>query len=170
MTYQEIINKRKLSANSLRDYKIKISIIKRNLEDMPLKDITPKIIADFINNYPKLSMVKQIKSTLSDSFNEAIASRYVTINPVTVIKSPKIKVQRSRLTLEQFKEALNNSPEIYKIYFLLFVLTSQPIGDIASLKWCDLKNDKIYISSKKKRLKDCNSFRFKAFFFQSIYS
>lgn len=149
MTYQEIINKRELSSNSLRDYKIKISIIKRNLDDIPLKDITSKIIADFINGYPKQSMAKQIKSTLSDSFNEAIASGYVTINPVTVIKSPKIKVQRSRLTLEQFKKTLNNSPEIYKNIFLLSVLTGQRIGDMATLRWNDIKNDKIYIEQEK---------------------
>lgn len=148
-SYQDIVNKRGLSANSLRDYKIKISVIKKTLKDIDIKNISSKLVADFINNYPKPSMAKQLRSTLSDAFNEAIAAGITTNNPVSIVKSPKIKIKRSRLTLEQFNIAANNAPKKYSNMFKLALLTGQRIGDITSLKWSDIREGKIFIEQSK---------------------
>lgn len=148
-SYYEIINKRGLSANSIRDYKSKISIIKTNLDDIDIKEITTKSISDLINNYPKLAMAKKLRATLLDAFNEAIASGLINSNPVVVTKAPKTKVQRARLTLEQFNIALNAATDKYKYLFLLAVLTGQRIGDLVTIKWSDINNGKIYIEQSK---------------------
>lgn len=148
-SYQDIVNKRGLSANSLRDYKSKISIIKTLLDDIDIKEITTKSISDLINNYPKLAMAKKLRATLLDAFNEAIANGLIENNPVIVTKAPKTKVQRIRLTLEQFNHALNTTTDKYKYLFLLAVLTGQRIGDLVALKWSNIINGKIYIEQSK---------------------
>lgn len=147
--YHEIVNKRGLRKNSLRDYKTKISILKANLADSNINELTAKEIASFINNYRSPSMAKLLRTTLSDAFNEAIAAGLANNNPVTITKPPKTKVMRSRLELDQFKTALDNAPKKYGYMFMLSLLTGQRIGDITLLKWEDIKEDRLYIEQSK---------------------
>ncbi|WP_267128202.1 tyrosine-type recombinase/integrase [Entomomonas moraniae] len=49
--YYDIVNSRELREKTLVDYRSKINIIKSKLGDKNILDITPKDIADFINNY-----------------------------------------------------------------------------------------------------------------------
>lgn len=147
--YLDIINSRGLKAKTVADYKSKINIIKCKLEDIDIQDITPKRIADFINNYEGASMAKLLRSTLSDAFNEAIAGGLVNNNPVSVTRPPKTKVARSRIELDQFMQAVSNAKPKYGYVFLLSLLTGQRIGDITRLKWEDIKDNRIYIEQSK---------------------
>lgn len=144
--YQEKLKCRGLREKTLTDYISKIRLLKANLENQAIEDITPKEIATFIANYPKKSMVKLLRSTLSDAFNEAIAEGMVKENPVSVTKPPKTNVQRSRLSLEEFKYALEHTNDKYRLLFLLAILTAQRISDIINMKWDDIKNDKLYVT------------------------
>ncbi len=147
--YNSILNKRGLREKTLKDYKSKLSIIKSCIDDLDILEITPKIVSDFVNNYPKPPMAKLLRSTLSDAFNEAISAGITTSNPVLITKTPKTKVQRSRLTLDQFLSAINHTNSTYKYIFLLAVLTGQRISDIVNLKWSDIRKDKIFIEQSK---------------------
>ncbi|HCR3771654.1 TPA: tyrosine-type recombinase/integrase, partial [Proteus mirabilis] len=131
---------------TLYDYNSKIKIIKLNIADAPLNEITTKDIASFISNYSKRSMAKLMRVTLLDAFNEAIAEGLLNENPVSVTRAPKTQVNRARLTLDDFNYAINHTNKKYKNLFLLALLTAQRISDIENMKWSDIKNDRIYIT------------------------
>lgn len=94
-------------------------------------------------------MAKQIRSTLSNAFDEAIASGLAERNPVSTTKPPKIKIQRSRLTIEQFQHAMSSANCQYGSMFALALLTGQRIGDIVNMKWSDIRNEKLFIEQSK---------------------
>ncbi|MFB0770326.1 tyrosine-type recombinase/integrase [Proteus cibi] len=144
--YHDKLKTRGLREKTLYDYNSKIKIIKLNISDMPINEITTKDISNFISNYPKRSMAKLMRVTLLDSFNEAIAEGLITENPVSVTRAPKTQVNRARLTLDEFNFAINNTNKRYKNLFLLALLTAQRISDIENMKWSDVKNDRIYIT------------------------
>ncbi|WP_193014478.1 MULTISPECIES: tyrosine-type recombinase/integrase [Gammaproteobacteria] len=135
-----------MKEKTLADYSSRINLIKLNFEDKDITEITARDIAHFISEYPKKSMAKLLRLTLSDAFNEAIADGVLTINLVSVTRSPKTSVQRSRLSLEEFNYALNNIRKKYRLLFLLSILTAQRIGDITTMRWDDIKNDRLYIT------------------------
>ena len=147
--YKEKLNHRGLREKTLSDYHSKINLIKVNFINCPIEDITSRDIAKFISNYPKKSMARLLRSTLSDAFNEAIADGVISLNPVSVTKAPKITVQRARLSLEQFQYALNNTSDKYRNIFLLALLTAQRIGDVVNMKWSDINNDRLLVEQSK---------------------
>ncbi|HEK0586625.1 TPA: tyrosine-type recombinase/integrase [Proteus mirabilis] len=144
--YQDGLKKRGLRKKTLYDYNSKIKIIKLNIADAPLNEITTKDIASFISNYSKRSMAKLMRVTLLDAFNEAIAEGLLNENPVSVTRAPKTQVNRARLTLDDFNYAINHTNKKYKNLFLLALLTAQRISDIENMKWSDIKNDRIHIT------------------------
>lgn len=148
-TYQIILEKRDIKKKTLLDYYLKIKLLKRNIIDTPIKQITTKEISDFINTYESLSMAKMLRLTLLDAFNEAIASGVVDTNPVSITKSPKTKVQRPRLTLEQFNYAVNKASDKYSNIFLFALLVGQRIGDIVKMKWSDIKDGRLLVNQSK---------------------
>lgn len=147
--YQVILSQRGLREKTIKDYANRIGLIKKHFANKPMNCITPKDIYSFINSYPKKTMAKLLRSILSDSFHEAIAAGIVTSNPVSVTKAPKVTVQRTRLTLEQFQYAVDHAPEKYRNVFLLALLTAQRISDIVKMKWSDIHNDRLLIEQSK---------------------
>ncbi len=62
-------------------------------------------MAEFLNSYPeqgKTATAKLIRGILIDLFNEAIAEGHLETNPVVATKAPRVQVQRTRLSLEEF--------------------------------------------------------------------
>lgn len=147
--YYDILEKRELKPKSLKDYRSRVAILKKHFPNISINEVTTKDISSFINSYPKPTMAKLLRSTLSDAFNEAIANGLVSNNPVSITKSPKVKIQRSRLTLEQFNIAVKNADKQYANIFLLSLLTAQRIGDIVNMKWSDIKDNRLFIKQSK---------------------
>lgn len=147
--YQTILSQRGLREKTIKDYSNRIGLIKKHFNNKLMDCITPKDVYSFINSYPKKTMAKLLRSILSDSFNEAIAAGLVNSNPVSITKAPKVIVQRTRLTLEQFQHATSNTTQKYKNIFLLALLTAQRIGDIVKMRWSDIHNGKLLIEQSK---------------------
>lgn len=89
----------------------------------------------------KDTMAQRVRSALIDFFKEAVYEGHFPAdkpNPATVSRTPKIKIRRSRLTLDVFKRALawaqeNQMPQQWKAY-LLALLTGQRLDDICNLR------------------------------------
>ncbi|WP_342122181.1 tyrosine-type recombinase/integrase, partial [Proteus mirabilis] len=143
------VNSRGLKEKTLYDYESRIKLIKLHFNDCPIENVTPRDVATFISEYPKKAMAKLLRSTMLDAFNEAIADGVIKENPVSVTKPPKTSVQRSRLSLEEFKYALEHTNDKYRYMFLLAILTAQRISDVINMKWDDIKNDRLYVTQLK---------------------
>lgn len=147
--YFVILEKRGLKPKSLSDYLSQIKIIKNNLPDISISDITTKQIQEFIGGYNKQTMARLLRSLLLDSFNEAIRTGIIENNPVSITRPPKIQIKRQRLSYEDFIKIIKNSEDKYKYIFILSLLTGQRIGDIVKIKWGDIKDSKLYIEQSK---------------------
>lgn len=149
--YHLILQNRGLKNSTLKFYSNRINILKNNFSNVNLEDVTTRLISDFIGSYSKRkpTMAKLLKSLLSDALNEAIARGIIDKNSASVIKNPRVVVQRPRLTLEQFNYALLNANDKYRNIFLLAILTGQRISDLVKLKWTDIQDDKIFIQQLK---------------------
>ncbi|WP_284454336.1 tyrosine-type recombinase/integrase [Cupriavidus campinensis] len=102
------------------------------------------------------NMAKLIRKTLMDMFREAEAAGHIEVgkNPVMVTRAPKITVERSRLTLEQFRavyaEAQKVEPCIARSLELA-LLTGQRREDLAHMKFADVKDGFLHVIQSKSR-------------------
>ncbi len=102
------------------------------------------------------NMAKLVRKTLMDMFQEAVAAGHIEAgkNPVTVTRTPKIIVERSRLTLEQFrvlhKAALEEEPCLAR-GLELALLTGQRREDLAKMKFADIKDGFLHVIQSKGR-------------------
>ncbi|ENO5922062.1 tyrosine-type recombinase/integrase, partial [Salmonella enterica subsp. enterica serovar Poona] len=93
-----------------------------------------------------------MRSTLLDIFREAIAEGLLTMNPVEATRNSRVKVKRSRLSVEEFvaiMEASDDMPAWVKLSMALAVVTAQRVSDIAKIKWADIHDDRLWIEQKK---------------------
>lgn len=127
--------------------------------DKALASITTGDIAKYVKDRAEDSadMAKLIRKTLKDMFQEAEAAGEIEAgkNPVTVTRTPKITVERSRLTLEQFQAvyaAAKESSEPWMQRALeLALLTGQRREDIAGMKFADVKDGFLHVIQSKGR-------------------
>ncbi|MFS1537742.1 MAG: phage integrase Arm DNA-binding domain-containing protein [Candidatus Phlomobacter fragariae] len=153
--YEEILKTRGLREKTLIDYKSKLLGIRKGILDAPIQNISTKIITDFIYSYitnGKPSAAKQVRGTLNDIFKEALYAGVIKINPVSQTKILKIKIQRSRLSIDDFNIILNLINEDKKWLadaMKLALVTDQRISDIVRMKWEDIHDGKLWIIQQK---------------------
>ncbi|WP_422389597.1 tyrosine-type recombinase/integrase [Candidatus Regiella endosymbiont of Tuberolachnus salignus] len=127
--------------------------------DKTLNTLTTKEIAEFINSYSnqgKTTTAKLIRSLLIDMFNEAIAEGHLATNPATATKSPRVQVQRERLSLEDFlviRGVANKQQPWVALSMDLALLTGQRVGDIQQMRWHDIYDGKWWVKQQKTGMK-----------------
>ncbi|MFS1583880.1 MAG: phage integrase Arm DNA-binding domain-containing protein [Candidatus Arsenophonus phytopathogenicus] len=147
--YEEILKTRGLREKTLKDYKQRIGVIRRGFIDAPIQNITTKIIANFIHEFikdGKITTAKALRKSLIDCFKEALEAGLVQTNPAELTKTPRIKIMRSRLSIEDFNAILKSIN--YDDYWLshamkIALITGQRISDISKMKWEDIHNNKL---------------------------
>lgn len=93
-----------------------------------------------------------MRSLLNDCFREAISLGLIQINPVTSTKTPKIKIQRARLSLEDFNTILgliNNGHHWLTHAMKLALVTGQRVSDVSKIKYKDIHDGKLWIIQQK---------------------
>lgn len=154
-TYEKELDRRKLASKTMESYTRFLKTIKEGIGPFPIEDVDTKALADFLapwRDEGKATMHNRIRNFLKDVFGTAIAHGVITTNPIEYIKTEKVSVARSRLSLEEFKAICNNTPSLYpwaKPCFELALLTGQRIGDIQAMKWEDIRDGKIFIIQQK---------------------
>ncbi|PPC63823.1 integrase [Pantoea sp. ICBG 1758] len=154
-TYEKELDRRQLAAKTMESYTRFLKTIKEGIGPFPIEDIDTKALADFLAPWRddgKATMHNRIRNFLKDVFATAIAHGVIKVNPIEYIKTEKVEVARSRLSLEDFKKICASVPDFYpwgKACFELALLTGQRIGDIQAMKWEDIRNGKIYVIQQK---------------------
>lgn len=100
----------------------------------------------------KTTTAKLLRGSLIDCFNEALASDLVKINPADLTKTPKTKIQRVRLSLNDFNTILNliNDDDHWLTHAMkLALITGQRVSDISKMKWKDIHDGKLWIIQQK---------------------
>jgi len=155
VTYEKELIRRKLAAKTMESYERFLRTIKDGIGPFPIEDIDTKVLADFLAPWRddgKATMHNRIRNFLKDVFATAIAHGVIKTNPIEYIKTEKVEIVRSRLSLEEFKLICANTPSLYpwaKPCFELALLTGQRISDIQAMKWADIRDNKIYVEQQK---------------------
>ena len=124
-----------------------------------LKEVTTRTIADFLKTYDKKERMQQgMRSLLIDAFREAIQAGWCDKNPVEVTRAKRVETKRARLSLDQFTaiyaKAVEAGPTWLVHFMELAILTGQRRGDIAKMKYRDIKDDCLNVVQQKNKKTD----------------
>ncbi|HAK8204803.1 TPA: tyrosine-type recombinase/integrase [Salmonella enterica] len=153
--YISILERRSLTDSSMAEYRSRIKSITAWFTSKYISEITTRDVATFLESYTssgKDSRAKVMRSTLLDMFREAIAEGLLMMNPVEATRNTRVKVKRSRLSVDQFMVIMKSSvdmPVWVKLSMGLAVVTAQRVSDIAKIKWSDIHDDRLWIEQKK---------------------
>jgi integrase len=123
-----------------------------------LRSIQTREVAEFLDGIDKPNMAKLVRKTLYDMMRIAETKGMIDTgkNPVTVTRTPEIEVERSRLTLEQFraiyKEAGKMEPWVARS-FELALLTGQRREDVANMLFADAKDGFLFVEQQKTKMR-----------------
>lgn len=107
---------------------------------MRLNSITTKVIKSFLDSYVvqgKNRMAQSIRSVYCDIFAEAAGSGEVesNFNPAKVVKNPVAKVEKARLSLNQFNLIAEHQKYLpHRCAYLLALVTAQRRTDLCLLR------------------------------------
>lgn len=162
-SYKGIIKKRladeEIAKSTASSMSQRCTTISAAIGSSVLKQVTTRTIADFLATYgDKERMAQAQRSLLLDIFREAIAAGWCDRNPVEVTRAKRIETKRQRLSLDQFKaihaKAVESGP-IWLVHFIeLALLTGQRRGDIAHMRYRDIKDECLNVNQQKNKRTD----------------
>ncbi|MBO0612955.1 tyrosine-type recombinase/integrase [Thiothrix fructosivorans] len=116
-------------------------LLVKQFGEKPLTEVSTRLISEFMDGYVergKARTAQSIRNSLSDIFTEAISTGWMEANnnPAKLTRSPKVRTQRARLTLEQFKLIYAQATEEWEKRMLeLAILTSHAgTADLSTLQ------------------------------------
>lgn len=139
--YIKILAERNLKPKTIEIKTYLIKVIRQEIGNNPLSQITPPDITKLIKIYTdqdKAPSAKCMYHLLKDVFREAYAHGWNDRNPAEPIKCPTVVVKRSRMTLGEFKKILNEAEKtgnkIMHDAMTLALVSGQRRSDIAEMK------------------------------------
>ncbi|HHL0958883.1 TPA: tyrosine-type recombinase/integrase [Serratia marcescens] len=149
--FHEALIKRGLAEETLRQRRLQLGYITEAMGDLLLSRITTKDIAQFMDGYiqqGKKATAGRFRQILNDAFNEAIAAGLLKENPVVPTRAPAQTVQRSRLTISEYREIITQTHDKepwVKNLFDLALVTGQRREDLAEMKFKDVHDGYLWI-------------------------
>ncbi|MFH8134175.1 phage integrase Arm DNA-binding domain-containing protein [Pantoea osteomyelitidis] len=144
----------------LNTYKQKLAPVKAFVSSYGLRgidEITVRDVAELIEDYKERGqnrMAQIVRMVLIDVYKEAQHAGEVPpgYNPASATKQPRSRIQRERLSLEEWHkifEAAENMPNYIQNSMLLAVVTGQRLGDIAKMQFKDIWDGHLHIHQMK---------------------
>ncbi|WP_294615483.1 tyrosine-type recombinase/integrase [uncultured Gilliamella sp.] len=154
--YIKILAERNLKPKTIEIKTYLIKVIRQNIGEKLVSQITPFDISQLIKIYTdqnKAPSAKCMYHLLKDVFREAYAQGWNDKNPTDPIKCPKVVVKRSRMTLNEFKKILNEADrtgnKLMHDAMMLALVTGQRRSDIAAMKKSNIKRNYLLINQYK---------------------
>ncbi|WP_059108298.1 phage integrase Arm DNA-binding domain-containing protein, partial [Candidatus Williamhamiltonella defendens] len=157
--FTQKLQQRGLRPNTLKGHHFRLAVIGHAFSDRAINTITTKEIAEFLNSYTeqgKTATAKLIRGVLIDLFNGAIAEGHLETNPAAPTKTPRVQIQRARLSLEEFlliRQCSHPRSICIKSGMSLALLTGQRLGDIQRMQWQDIYDGKWWLQQEKTGMK-----------------
>ena len=154
--YITILAERNLKPKTIEIKTYLLKVIRQQIGDNPLSQITPPDISKIIKIYTdqdKAPSAKCMYHLIKDIFREAYAQGWNDRNPAEPIKCPKVVVKRSRMTLGEFKKILNEAEKtgnkIMHDAMTLALVSGQRRSDIAEMKKSNVKRNYLLVDQYK---------------------
>lgn len=142
---------------TLNQKKYPIDVMRQSIGNKDITTVTVRDILDILNPFKERGqngMAKVVRSVMSDAFVEAQQAGEVSpgYNPAKAAKAPKSKVQRQRLTIDEWRTIYNQAEKPTRYLqraMLLAVITGQRLGDISNMKFTDIWDDHLHVIQSK---------------------
>lgn len=150
-TYCKIIDARPISHKTKANRKSSLTHILAGLGDRTISSIKPHEVASLVLGMHAIhpQAAKRVLIESRDVFNEAMNYGWIDRNPALSVKVPLVRVQRKRLTLEQWWSILRYSikcqPPWVSRMLALAVLTGQRRSDLCRMKFSDVWDGHLHI-------------------------
>ncbi|GLQ31618.1 tyrosine-type recombinase/integrase [Litoribrevibacter albus] len=150
--YIELRLSEDLSKKTVDQLKYDTTLMKEHLGDIPVMDITVFHCSEFLDKWVsenKRRMAARLRSALIKCFDFAVGNGLTESNPAKKTLPITVKVQRERLTKEQFDTIYNSAPIHIRNAMMLALLTLQRREDISNMKFSDIKDGYLHVIQKK---------------------
>lgn len=106
--YLPMIEASDIKPNTRKERRYYAQLLVKQFGQTPIAEVSTRLISDFMDAYVeegKARTAQGIRTSMIDIFSLAIVKGWIpaTYNPAEITRAPKVKTQRARLTLEQFK-------------------------------------------------------------------
>lgn len=155
INFRDEIERRKLKPNTMKRHNHRLKIISEHFEGVSVKNIGVREIYSFLEQRAtggKFAMANQFRTLLSDVFKCSIAAGLTTEDPVASTRAFRTEVKRSRLLLDEYlqiRKAADQSSDWFGLCLDLALVTGQREGDLASMRWSDIEDDKLCVEQEK---------------------
>jgi integrase len=159
-----ILPKKKLAANTLRDYKNQLKRVKLHYKDADISTMTVLDVSTFLDKIAETAPVlsNRTRSLMMLLFKYAIAKGFLENNLAEQTMPADYEKKRTRLTMEQFKAILNfkkeidgkivETPQFLKIAMRLALVTTQRGDEVHRMKYADIVNNKLRVHQEKTKI------------------
>ena len=149
--YENYNQQKELTLKTQIENKKKVKAIVSHFSNCDVSKIDTKAIANFLDqkiSEGKLTMANLLRSTLIEIFKVGIMKGLVKTNPATSTSRVRVKVEKERLTIDEYliiRKSANKLDPIVGLIFDLAVVTGQRASDLSKMKWSDIKEEALYV-------------------------
>lgn len=154
-TYRKIIAAKPISAKTKANRKSSLTHILGSLGGRIISDVKPHEIAELVleTHASHPHKAKRVLIEVRDMFNEAMNYGWIDRNPAQSIKAPAVRVQRKRLSLDQWwsilKYSITDMPEWVSRMLALALVTGQRRSDLCKMRFEDVWDGHLHIEQLK---------------------
>lgn len=146
-----------IKPNTFKQKRKPVNLLRQRFAMKSLPEVDARDIASLLDEYtdagqPRMGQV--VRSVLIDVFKEAqhVGEVPPGYNPALATKQPRRKITRQRLSLEEWQKIFDIADKQHRYMgnaMLLAVVTGQRLGDISSMKFCDIWGDHLHVIQEK---------------------
>ncbi len=154
-TYREIIEARPLSKKTKANRHSALTHLVSSMGTRTISSIRPHEVAGMVNRLAEKrpQTAKRVLMESKDVFNEAVSYGWIDRNPAAQIKSPHVRIQRNRLTLENWRairlHAEEHMPGWVSRMLVLALVTGQRRSDLCKMRFADVWDGYLHVEQTK---------------------
>lgn len=153
--YQQTLAARDLSPKTMANHAAALRHINAAIGNDIINRVRPQAIANVTRTlhlrYPHAA--QRVLAEARAMFAEAVALGWSDQNPAAEVRMPIARIQRQRITLEQWQAIANHAaahlpPWVYRM-MVLGLVTGQRRGDLAKMQFEDVRGGYLHVSQQK---------------------
>lgn len=153
--YRQIIQTRPLDPKTISNRSNSLRYLVQAMGSRTISAIKPHEIAQLTRaigrEHP--STARRVLIEARDVMNEALAYGWVTTNPAAAIRHDRCRVQRLRLSFEQWQQiqakAAAELPPWVSRMLVLALITGQRRADLAKMRFDDVRDEHLHVTQQK---------------------
>jgi integrase len=135
--------------NTRKQYTIQAAVLQDVFGTIPIKSITPPMIADYLDSHKSKTSANNEIALLSTMFEKALRWGWCDRNPVKGIRRNYVKQRDRYITDEEFDNLRASLPDYIQCMMDICILTAARVTDIINIKMQDVTPSGLYITQMK---------------------